>query len=43
VRNIFLLEIPVRDLMMMKMIRLVRSGVPWRHSLGHSLGELWMI
>lgn len=25
--NIFLLEIPVRDLMMMKMIRLVRSGV----------------
>lgn len=31
-RNIFLLEIPVRDLMMMKMIRLVRSGAarrPW--------------
>lgn len=25
--NIFLLEVPVRDLMMMKMIRLVRSGV----------------
>ena len=24
------MEVPVRDVMMMKMIRLVRSGVPWR-------------
>lgn len=30
VRGIFLLDIPVRDLMMMKMIRLLRSGAARR-------------
>ena len=28
-RHIYLEEIPVRDLMMIKMIRLVRGGVSW--------------